>query len=609
MKLPQEIIDDFLDFDGGSIESLLQLDDFVHSIFTFDLPKSYFILLIASCAWIALLILCGLPIFIVRILKKKVWFIRFIRRQEGVYIVPNAITSFVICITIFGICWILTCTMEVIAYMMKYDILQNALPTMQILCWWPLLSAISCVAWGSFFSIGSLDSPKILHRCIPRPLILSILCLGSPFLVGVIQVPLAICTEVALRKNLQTYHNFHQRVLKVVDDELIKKNELNAKESKELFAMAMTTLNRHKKAATIYRISYAFWSILSSILLIFYAIVGYQLTVRLYQKMRQHYLSLQPSERCQESSKPWHSLIYWKKIKIPSKVKRIFSRNSKDGIIPRVERRHDSLRFYAYDQEMIGNANSYFDHPRSLSPFHRLSESDDKTEVPAETFVRSTIPELQNSTPTTFHTTIHQGTQKERMERYKYAHRCWISLTILYLSILMALSIFTSISILWSMEIVSVVNKGPIAISKLYEKTHLVSAWTCVIFGTSAAFSIISRIFDPTPESIIQIKQDQEQQLYKRENDNEDSYLTAMQVILSPSTTLQPSIHSVQNHHAKEAVAMESIGLSYFSIDADDVPQNKSKRLDRGSVLLSCDNLDRLDRLEEYTDLNSRHTT
>lgn len=610
MQLPQEIIDGILNPEGSNIGSLLQLDGLLHSIFTFDLPKSYFMLLIASASWVGLLILCGLPIFIFRIYRKKIWLIRFIRRQEGVYIVPNAITSFVICITLFGICWIVTCTMEVMAYMMKYDILQNALPAMQIMCWWPLLSAISCVAWGSFFSLGCLDSPKALHRYVPRPFILNILCLGSPFFVGLVQIPLAICCELALRKNLKTYRNFHQRIVNAAESLTTEAHPfvVPPEEGKELLQLAMSTFHRTKTSARMYRASYGFWSILSLTLLIFYAIVGYQLTLRLHQKMRQHYFSLQPSERLQCRS--WYFFIRkirWKKLSVPAKVKNAFSKKYK-GIIPRVERRPDSLKLYAYDQEMIGNNQSYVVHPRSYSPFHRLSESVDKHPKPAEIFVRS-ISELQIPPPTTPNT-ICQRTSKDRLEMYKYSRRCWISLTILYLSILMALSVFTSTSILWSLQVVSMVNKGPIAMGRLYEKTHLVSAWNCIIFGTTAAFAIISRIFDPAPESMVQVGTEAEHQP-RREND--DQYLTAMQVISetapkpTASASLQPSIHSI--YQPTEAVAMEGIGLSYFSMDTDEIPRNNARQIRHGSICLSCDNLDRLNRLEECIDLNTRHAS
>lgn len=628
MQLPQEIIDGILNPDGSSIEALKEFDDYLHSTFTFDLPKSYFMLLIASASWVALLILCGLPIFIVQIRRKKFWLIRFIRRKEGVYIVPNAITSFVICITLFGFCWIITCIMEVMAYMMKYDILQNALPAMQIMCWWPLLSAISCVAWGSFFSIGFLDSPKSLHRFIPRPIILNILCLGSPFFVGLIQIPLAVWCEVSLRKNLKMYHQLHQRIDKLIHEFVstqfqtnkIQSFVLDSNEGKELYVTATSTLNRHQKAARIIRLSYAFWSILSFILLIFYAIVGYQLTVRLYRKMRQHYFSLSSSERCQ--GKPWHSMLgrmTWKKAIAFVDIRKIFFKQQ--STIPRVERRPDSLKLFAYDQEMIGNTQSYVVHSRSLSPFHRLSDSVDKLDLhnhklPTELHIQS-ISDIQISTPISPQTFC-RGTPKERLEIYKYTYRCWISLTILYLSILMALSIFTSISTLWCLQLVKVFNEGPVATGRLYEKIRLICAWNCIIFGTSAAFAIISRIFDPAPESMVKIKTSPVLQHirtpYTPRRISEDLNLTAMQVILSPlgrvpqHTTLQPSIHST--YQATETAAMEGIGLSYFSKNDDGAPcQDKLKRTERARIQLSCDNIDRLDRLEEYTDLTIRYTT
>ncbi|PWN31952.1 uncharacterized protein FA14DRAFT_162278 [Meira miltonrushii] len=255
---------------------------------------------------------------------------------------------------------------------------------------------------------------------------------------------------------------------------------------------------------------------------------------------------------------------------------------------------------------MIGNTHSDVVHPRSYSPFHRLSDSADKHPKPAELFVRS-ISELQIPAPITPQT-VCQNTTKGRMEMYKYSRRCWISLTILYLSILMALSIFTSTSILWSLQVVSIVNKGPIAMGHLYERTHLVSAWNCIIFGTTAAFAIISRIFDPAPEGMVQIRAESEHQVGQ---ENNDQHLTAMQVIAETTTrppantSLQPSIHSV--YQPTEAAAMEGIGLSYFSMDAEDTPRNDFRRIQHGSICLSCDNLDRLDRLEECIDLNSRH--
>lgn len=109
-----------------------------------------------------------------------------------------------------------------------------------------------------------------------------------------------------------------------------------------------------------------------------------------------------------------------------------------------------------------------------------------------EVFFPALKPEVQKRA--TRKVTQRNGTPASR---YRYLRRCFVNLTVLYVSIVLAAAVYLAVSASLARYLYEMSIRGPEDITNLVYAVCLATAWCNVTFGTATFFAIFSRFLDP----------------------------------------------------------------------------------------------------------------
>ena len=106
VDFPASILSGLQSSSGASVQSLVELDKFIHGLFAFELPKNFFIQMAVAGSCIATLVLVGLATIYSRVTQRAFWIFKATRRSEGIYLVPNALNTFLLFEGVFAALWL-----------------------------------------------------------------------------------------------------------------------------------------------------------------------------------------------------------------------------------------------------------------------------------------------------------------------------------------------------------------------------------------------------------------------------------------------------------------------------------------------------------------------
>lgn len=515
---------------GASPQALLDLNKFTHAHFAFFMPGNFFIQNAAAGSWLALIIVVGFIVLAKRFYEKTFWLFKFQRRSEGVYIVPNALNTFLLLEGCFVIVWIAFISLQYLTYDRHQDYLQHHLGVFNLIIWWPLWVGAFFAGWGSFYTApGALDkgplSSSRLGRFVPRPLLVNIFCLGTPILLIVSLIPSIVLTQNNLSRAIDIYDVFQSDLLAATAaaSPLVPRSQADAflQRASDIWQMQATT---HYYMS----VGYSIWPVWAALFLLFYIPAGGYLAWLVFHQVRRQRSLLEELDRKQRETVKKEtpammmedpSTFALVNAPSPGRVPLLFQPLSSsqemaeetltvvgDGEWPTQQRqqqqqqliqnqaRGDQRRHVApsSDEEQMSPPPPVGSPP--VTPSTAVSSSDHSEGQ--EVFFPALKPDVAKRA--TRKVTQRNGTPASR---YRYLRRCFVNLTVLYVSIVLAAAVYLAVAASLARYLYSTAIQGPQAITNLVYGICLTTAWCNVVFGTATFFAIFSRYLDPANAS------------------------------------------------------------------------------------------------------------
>ncbi|CEH16795.1 hypothetical protein CBOM_07001 [Ceraceosorus bombacis] len=481
--------------EGASAGAVRDLEAFIHRLFTLDLDSTFFIQVAACIAVIALLLVCGVIVILIRIIKQRFWLIKITRRSEGVYIVPNALNCFLVMEGIFGCVWIVFSVTQFLAYWRAQSNPQGWLAVFNTIIWLPLWLGAYVAGWGSFYTApGALDrgplSSSTVGRWLPRPLLVNLISLGTPFVLVASVAPPIILAQVNLNRSFSLYQQFSANALQLANasGSLV----VSRSTTEQLLEQADRVWIAQLHAQWFQGLTYTIWSVWAGLFLIFYIPAGGVLLKLVLSQVRKQRKVLQEFQERQVAAAK-------EKRPLPTQPKDSHRFSAASGDAPRPFELEDgpseSLLFRPLGASGVDGSTAVPDEGLTppVTPRTAVGQSAalERHKSEQEIFFPPLRSDVERKAKRRF---SHAGTP---WSRYRYLRRCYINLLLLYISITIGATAYLAISALLGGRLHSSFAGGPKKASNLIQGASLAAAWTAVVFGTLALSSIFSRFFDP----------------------------------------------------------------------------------------------------------------
>lgn len=535
---PEPILTGLQDPAGASGASLAKLDEFVHRLFVFDLPKNFFIQMAVTGSCIVILLIVGAATILSRIAQSSFWIFKATRRSEGTYLVPNALNTFLLFEGVFGIVWLAFIIVQFKGYWDRVGAMQHHIGTLNLIVWWPLWIGAFMAGWGSFYTApGALDKGPLrsgpLSKLLPQPLMINIFCIGTPIILIISLIPLMVLTQQHLNDAFDAYKILASDLQSAIASGASSANGVAAspQQAGQFLARAGDVWNMQIETAYYMAIGYSIWPVWAGIFLLFYIPAGGYLTYLVWAQVRRQKDTLLG----------------------------IRQRNVEEDVIDR-QRKQEEVAMARAQQKFINghpqgsrtgagamqqiislgedeNGQSALPDPASSLLFQPLTSSQEMETtavfeqgmtppVTPSTAVngRLTLPEesrvsgsseggksVAGEEKDVFFPALRPDLRKQAAatskrlssvggspySRYKYLRRCFVNLTILYVGIVLGAALYLGVSAALGRYLHESYIKGPESITHIVYVCCVVTAWGAVVFGSLCIAAILARFIDP----------------------------------------------------------------------------------------------------------------
>ncbi|PWN25989.1 hypothetical protein BDZ90DRAFT_56081 [Jaminaea rosea] len=502
-------------------QGLVRLEAFILDLFTFKFSRAFFIALLTAACFLALLVVVGSVVIMYRIWNGKFWVVRFMRRSEGIYVVPNALNAFTLLEGSFGALWFAYVWVLIYAYGKNRPALHHSADAFNMLVWIPLYLGALYAAVGSFYTApGALDSGRLqkqwaFHRIIRRPWIINSISLGTPLVLAACLIPCAVYAQNALSRNYEHYQAFSGQVLAATAG-----GTVSAAQSQAFLEQASNIWNDVGDGKRWLSIGYAIWTAFAALLLLFYIPAGgYMLKLVNAQAQTQHD-QVHKIERQQEEMLEAERLQR-------EKEQREATAGAASTRASRVRHANDPLLFQPLVEQQAPSADGDEDLADVTDPDSHKNRSSSIALTSSDSPV-SPQPDIHasraasgrprtasesgrddSSSPSggdVFFPPLRAAVRKREqfqlssdaapVTRWKYLRRCFRSLLILYVGIIAAATIYLVIAARLAVSLYGSFLVGPDAASYVVATSHQPTAWTAVFFGSLTLGAVFFRFMD-----------------------------------------------------------------------------------------------------------------
>ncbi|PWN34087.1 uncharacterized protein FA14DRAFT_68372 [Meira miltonrushii] len=534
VDFPASILTGLQSSSGASAQSLSELDKFIHGLFAFDLPKNFFIQMAVAGACIATLVLVGLATIYSRVTQRAFWIFKATRRSEGIYLVPNALNTFLLFEGVFAALWLAFIIIQYEGYWRQVDEIQKHIATFNLIIWWPLWIGAFMAGWGSFYTApGALDKGPLrsngLGKFLPRPLVINIFCIGTPLILIISLIPLIVLTQHHLNDAFGAYKIFRAQIASAIASAGSNPIAASPEQSLQFLSTANTIWDMQVKTGYYMAIGYAIWPVWAAIFLIFYMPAGGYLVYLVWgQLRRQKSLLIELREKYIEEEaieRRKRELAREDGLGPGNQVYRRLGTNSTGGAVAMRQiislgeesAPHDptsSLLFQPLTSSQerattIAGPEAAPSPPvtpstvvqgrTQLSHNHHSESNEQKRsnstegEEGQDVFFPPMKPEMQRRAGTKRLSSV-GGTP---YTRYKYLRRCFINLTVLYAAIVLGAALYLGVSASLARYLYKSYQKGPEDLAHIVYYTCVIAAWGAVVFGSACIAAIMARLIDP----------------------------------------------------------------------------------------------------------------
>lgn len=362
--------------------------------------------------------------------------------------------------------------------------MQYHIAVLNLIIWWPLWIGAFMAGWGSFYTApgvldkGPLNSSKV-GRFAPRPIIINIFCLGTPFVLILSLLAPIILSQIHYNSAFNAYQSLHTDLFDTISS---SPNQVL------LLPIAQTFLQRASHVWELQTISawyeaigFAVWSIWAGIFMLFYLPAGGYLCFSVWRQLRAQKFVLIEMEV--------------KKLELDEMEKR-----NQQCVEARKGQTSDALLFQPLtlsqqrnqqrqDEDREGQGSTLNLTPRLGS--EAAAEEEKERDDDRETFFPPLRPEVQRRAIKRISI---GGTPKSR---YNYLRRCFINLTILYIGIIFGAALYLGVSVSLSRNLYNRYLKDSQDCTNVVYITCVITAWGAVLFVTLTVFAILARFADP----------------------------------------------------------------------------------------------------------------
>ncbi|UZJ55377.1 hypothetical protein CBS101457_004697 [Exobasidium rhododendri] len=479
--------------DGADLQAVQDLDIFMQGFFFVNLPKNFYIQMAVAGSCIAILIIMVSCVILDRLRKRAFWIFKLQRRSEGIYIVPNALNSYLLFEGIFGIIWIAFIVVQYRGYWKRDDRMQYHLGVLSLIIWWPLWIGAFLAGWGSFYTApgaldkGTLNSSKF-GRFAAKPLLINIFCLGTPFILISSLVAPIVLTQRHYNAAFDAYRSLHSDLLaSFATNESI----LSPAVSQGFLDRASSIWDMLARSAWYQSIGYGIWPIWAGLFLLFYIPAGGYLCCMVLlqlQRSKTVLMNLESERREMEVEERYRTPIEDPGAQRGPLEALLFQPLSPNLNPPTRRQRQQQQQETPVDERSRNEGASGEEKGLTAAG----SESDQSG---GEVFFPALRPELKQIA------VKECGVMGTPRLRYQYLRRCFINLTILYLGIVFGAALFLGVASSLAATLYDSYLSDPHRVADLLYKCCLVAAWGAVVFGSLTSFAVLARLADPANTS------------------------------------------------------------------------------------------------------------
>jgi hypothetical protein len=510
---------------GASVASLNELQDFIFRLFAFDLPKNFFIQMAVAGTVICILVILGGATIASRILQRSFWVFKVTRRSEGLYLVPNALNTFLVFEAVFAFVWLAFIIVQYHGYWLKDGSVQRHIATLNLIVWWPLWIGAFMAAWGSFYTApGALDKGNFgsnrLSRLMPKPAVINAFCVGTPFVLIVSLIPLMVLAQSHLNDAFSAYKALAADIQTLVSAAGSTTMAATPEQASALLSRASAIWDMQVKTGYYLSIGYSIWPVYAGVFLIFYIPAGGYLVYMVYKQLRRQRATLESlrqkyvdDDAARAAAAPGLSVPAAARTqsKRDAPMRQIISLGETGSRLPEPpssllfqplspNRAHPTTETNNVTPPItpstIATGKDSYKRSTSCSPQYQpqaLSKGDGSTE--GEVFFPALKPEIhKRATAAARRLSSVGGTP---YSRYKYLRRCLINLSIIYVAIVCGAALYLGVSASLGGSLHSAYIKGPEHVAKTVYGACVATAWGAVLFGSLCVFAIMARLIDP----------------------------------------------------------------------------------------------------------------
>ncbi|CAO1625438.1 unnamed protein product [Sympodiomycopsis kandeliae] len=516
---------------SGNPQALRDVESFIQDLFIFRWEAWFYVTFSVAAILLLLLVVVGGSIILFRICKGKFWVVRFMRRSEGVYIVPNALNAFALFEGLFGILWFTYACIIVGATHYHRGFLQHHLDALNLIVWIPLYLGALYAAVGSFYTApGALDGGAVekqwfFHRAIRKPFVINSIALGIPIALVAGVTPCAVLSQNALSNNYEDYQAFSRSIKANIGASVttISRTEMNM-----YIDEASRIWNNVAHGKRYLAIGYAVWTAFAAVLLLFYipaggyvlALVKRQVNLQrdkinkveqnnleilraqqrqqAMQEQEKHSSNPQEHEERQPEEQGQQALLFQPLLKSITEEKKINAQQQKQPP-PAFPRYENSPRGRDSSTIVEGSPPITPTTVVNRSEEYRYQSRGDEEEQQPVTDAGSRgdvfFPPLKPSQQKREHWQL--AADAGPVARHKYLRRCFRSLLVLYTGIVAAALIYLVVAARLASHLYTDYFRGPDAATYLVGTSHLPAAWAAAVFGTLTVGAVFFRWFDP----------------------------------------------------------------------------------------------------------------
>jgi hypothetical protein len=332
-------------------------------------------------------------------------------------------------------------------------------------------------------------------RFLPRPLIVNLVCLGTPFLLAAsVAAPMALAQR-SLNSSFAAYRAFAADVQSAVAQAPLPSDAVSA-----LVRQASGVWEQQVHAIDLQGITFTVWSVWAGLFLVFYIPAGGYLLYLVWQQMQRQGRIVREMEERQKDALPAekpaaagaaNALQRPDSITVlsPSGDSLLFQPlNAAPNVVAPASRRGSTPSQHTGSPPVT---------PRTLVNPDTIEKGSLKCssgKQDSDFFFPPLRPDLRKRAT---QRVTQAGTPTAR---YRYLRRCFINLLLLYVSITLGALAYLIIASVLGGRLSDCIRSGPDAMTRLVYGASCAASWVAVVFGTLSFASIFSRFFDPSHE-------------------------------------------------------------------------------------------------------------